>query len=105
MCDKKGGNGKRLHLKIGISRMDAERATLRVRLTNLKGEFVGPCLRVTVDGKSKTKQRGRNQKYEPDTKLIQHDLRHRSVSVEGRLRHHQLQCGFAVRGRLQTAPR
>src|SRR6266576_1733572 len=42
--------------------------------------------------------------YETDS-LIQDDRCHSAISADGRLCHHQHQFGFAIRGRLQTAPR
>jgi hypothetical protein len=57
-----------------------------------------------IISKTTAKLDGTN-KNETNTNLIQNDQHHISVGVNGRLRHHQLQLGFAIRGRLQTAPR
>src|SRR5947209_11554499 len=66
-------------------------------------------LRVTDEtARSKSSTRNRKldgtNKNETNTNLIQHDQRHRSVSVDGRLRHHQQQFGFAIRTGFKLLP-
>ena len=46
------------------------------------------CLRVAVDSNQKQNNLERTKNHETDTKLIQHNHRHRGVSVDGWVRHH-----------------
>ena len=47
------------------------------------------CLRVAVIANQKHSNLERTKNHETDTKPIQYNQRHRSVSVDGRLRHNK----------------